>query len=184
MNTSIPYKKRIMKYLEQVGGLGANNAQIKKATGIPSHQQVYLLTQELAGKSIIAARKKGNTWFFTLPDHPSPDSFQGEWLVISSPDFDQEYLETITIPYVKIRVDKYGFTGTFQIGLIDGDFTGRLDGQRVLFSFEAMDEMDPVHGAGTISLQEEHMIFKLMYYTGNEWTFICKRNITPKEDKL
>jgi hypothetical protein len=178
MNTSKTNKQRVLEYLKQVGAQGATNAQIKKQTRIPSHQQVHLLTRELARKKEITAQKKGGKWIFVLADSPSPAAFEGEWLVVSSPDFNQEYLKTATTPYVCIKADGYAFSGTFEIGLISGDFAGRLDGERVLFSFEAMDELELVHGAGIISLQDDLLIFKLLYYAGDEWTFICKRSIS------
>jgi hypothetical protein len=178
MNASKTYKQRVLEYLKKVGAQGATNAQIKKQTGIPSHQQVYILTQELARKKEVTAQKKGGKWIFFLVDSPSPAAFDGEWLVISSPDFDQEYLKTTTTPYVYVKANRYSFSGTFEIALTNGGFTGRLDGERVLFSFEAMDELESVHGAGTISLQDDLLIFKLLYYAGDEWTFICKRSIS------
>jgi len=178
MNTSKTYKQRVLEYLKQVGAQGVTNAQIKKQTGIPSHQQVYILTQELARKKEVTTQKKGGKWVFVLADSPSPATFEGEWLVISSPDFNQEDLTTTTTPCVCIKAERYTFSGTFEIGLINGDFAGRLDSERVLFSFEAMDELEPVHGAGTISLEDDLLVFRLLYYAGDEWTFICKRGVS------
>ena len=177
MNASKTHKQRVLEYLKQVGAQGATNAQIKKHTGIPSNQQVYVLTQELARKKEVTAKKEGGKWIFALAASPLPAAFEGDWLVISSPDFDQEYLKTTIPPYVCIKADGYSFFGTFKIALTNGDFAGRLDGERVLFSFEAMDELEPVHGAGIILLQDDLLIFKLLYYAGDEWTFICKRSI-------
>ena len=176
MKPSKPYKQRILEYLRQAGAQGATNARIKKQTGIPSHQQVYILTQNLARKKEITAKKEGGQWIFTISDNPSPADFEGKWLVVSSPDFDQEFLETTTPPNVSIKVTKHMISGTFEIGLTNGSFSGRLEGKRVLFSFEAMDELDFVHGAGTVSLQDNLLIFRLLYHEGDEWELICKRN--------
>jgi hypothetical protein len=175
MNLSKPYKQRILDFLDKVGAEGAGNAKIREETGIPSHQQVYLLTQELAMRGAIAAKRKGRKWFFYSIDAPSPDTFRGHWRVVSSPDFDGETLEMGTTPYVRVEGDKFAFEGVFHIGLIRGDFDGRLDGKRVLFSFEASDELEPVHGAGTMSLLDERMEFRLIFFPGDELTFICER---------
>ena len=59
-----------------------------------------------------------------------------------------------TTLFVSIVGDEFAFEGSFQIGLIRGEFDGRLDRKRVLFSFEDADELEPVHGAGTISLED------------------------------
>ena len=125
-------------------------------------------------KGAIAARREGRKWFFYPIDAPSPDAFRGHWRVISSPDFDRETLELETTPYVRVEGDKFAFEGSFHIGLIRGEFDGRLDGKRVLFSFEASDELESVHGAGTMSLINERMEFRLMIFRGDEFTFICE----------
>jgi hypothetical protein len=85
-------------------------------------------------------------------------------------------LELEVTPYVRVEGNKYVFEGTFHIGLIHGEFDGRLDGKRVLFSFEASDELDPVHGAGTLSFLDGRMEFRLMIFLGDQYTFICERS--------
>jgi hypothetical protein len=176
MNTAKPYKQRILDFLDMVGAEGADNAKIRKATGIPSHQQVYLLTQELTMRREITARREGRKWVFYPLDAPSPGEFWGNWQVISSPDFDRKFLEIETTPFVSVEGDNFIFEGTFHIGLIRGEFDGRLDGKRVLFSFEATDELEPVHGAGTLSLGDMGMEFRLMFFLGDEFTFIYERS--------
>lgn len=171
----MPYKQRILEFLDKVGSVGADNAKIRTETGITSHQQVYLLTQELAMRGVITARRQGRKWFFYPIDAPSPDTFRGHWRIISSTDFDGEILEMETTPYVRVEGDKFAFDGIFHIGLIRGEFDGRLDGKRVLFSFEASDELEPVHGAGTMSLIDEKMKFRLMIFRGDDFAFICER---------
>jgi hypothetical protein len=176
MNTSKPYRQRILDLLEMVGAEGVDNAKIRKEMGIPSHQQVYLLTQELTMRREITARREGRKWVFYPLDAPSPGAFRGHWRVISSPDFVQETLEMETTPFVSVEGDKFAFEGTFHIGLIQGEFDGRLDGKRVLFSFEATDELEPVHGAGTISFVDRRLEFRLLFFLGDKFTFICERS--------
>ena len=129
MNNSIPYKQRILDFLDMVGAEGVDNAKIPKETGIPSHQQVYLLTQELTMRREITARREGRKWVFYPLDAPSPGEFHGHWWVVSSPDFDPEFLEMETTPFVSVEGDEFAFEGTFHIGLIQGEFDGRLDGK-------------------------------------------------------
>jgi len=54
-----------------------------------------------------------------------------------------------TTLFASVEGAEFAFEGTFQIGLIRVEFDGRLDGKRVLFSFEEADELESVHGAGT-----------------------------------
>lgn len=97
----------------------------------------------------------------------------GTWDVVSSPDFDDDYLHMDTAPYVTLHADDAGVNGKFHVGLIAGSLLGFLEGDRVLFSFEGMDEMDPVNGAGTITLQGERLIFQLLFHYGDLFTFEC-----------
>ena len=112
MNTSKPYKQRILALLDMVGTEGADNAKIRKETGIPSYQQVYLLTQELTMRGEITARREGWKWIFYPLGMPSPGAFRGHWRVLSSPDFDRETLEMETIPFVNVEGDEFAFGGT------------------------------------------------------------------------
>mgnify|MGYP001049200350 CR=1 FL=1 len=91
----------------------------------------------------------------------------------SSPDFDDNYLYEETVPTVELRQSGTNVSGGFHIGLIVGSLDGKWEGDNVLFSFEAMDEMDPVSGAGTITLRGDRLIFKLLFYYGDEFTFEC-----------
>ncbi len=74
------------------------------------------------------------------------------------------------------RVDgnKLAFEGIFHTRLIQGKFDGRLDGKRVLFSFDASDELEPVHGAGRMSLLFGRMELRLTFFLRNEFGLICK----------
>jgi hypothetical protein len=159
-----------------MGARGATNTQIREATYIPSHQQVYLLTQELLWERKIRSAHQGNRWIFFSLDMVPLEAFLGEWQIVSSPDFDRDDLFIDTRPYVRVA-EKGGvkLTGTFHVGLIQGELDGRLEGKRVLFSFRAMDELEPVHGMGMIQLQGEQMEFRLYYHFGDDWTFICER---------
>jgi hypothetical protein len=98
----------------------------------------------------------------------------GTWHVISSPDFDDDYLYMETTPHVTLRQDGARVSGEFHIGLIVGSLAGRMDGDRVLFSFEATDEMEPVNGAGTIALQGGRLTLTLLFHFGDEFTFECE----------
>jgi hypothetical protein len=98
----------------------------------------------------------------------------GTWHVVSSPDFDDDYLYMETTPYVRLQQDGAEVSGEFHIGLITGSLFGRMEGNRILFSFEGMDEMEPVNGAGIITLQEGRLIFQLLLHLGDEFTFECE----------
>jgi len=103
-------------------------------------------------------------------------NFTGTWNVVSSDDFDDDYLEEEGEPYVKLRQEGDRVDGEYQIGLQSGEIDGRLQGEaQVFFSFEGMDEMDEVHGAGTITLEDGELTFTLMYHQGDDFTFECEQ---------
>jgi hypothetical protein len=56
-------KERILDYLWSIAPERATNSQIRVATGISSHQQVYLLTQELM-RTYIQSEQRGSEWVF------------------------------------------------------------------------------------------------------------------------
>ena len=104
-------------------------------------------------------------------------SFTGEWDVIASPDFADDYLSMEVEPYITLEQQGKQVTGEYHVGLQQGDIDGRLqDDTHVVFSFEGMDEMEEVDGAGTITLNGDRLTFTLMYHGGDDFTFECARH--------
>ena len=100
----------------------------------------------------------------------------GTWDVVSSPDFDDDYLHTEVEPYVKLYRVGNRIEGEYHLGLQYGDLDGQMKGDnRAVFRFEGMDEMDPVDGTATATLEGDRLIFVLSYGTGDEYTFECER---------
>jgi len=62
--------ERVLDYLWSAGPQGATNAQIRDATGVEPHQQVYMITQELKRKDKIKSRREGREWVFFFGDTP------------------------------------------------------------------------------------------------------------------
>lgn len=102
-------------------------------------------------------------------------NFTGVWEVVSSRDFDDDYLRMEVAPYVRLQQEGKCVQGNYHIGLQSGDLTGQLQGDdQIVFSFEGMDEMDPVDGRGTATLSGDRLIFVLSYDPNDEYTFECK----------
>jgi len=54
-------------------------------------------------------------------------------------------------PYVELHQHRDRVSGTYHVGLQQGEIDGRIEGtDRIVFSFEGMDEMEEVHGRGTL----------------------------------
>jgi hypothetical protein len=104
-------------------------------------------------------------------------SFTGTWQVVSSPEFDEGYLRMEVDPYVILKQSGERVEGKYQVGLQTGTLDGWLERQNLmLFSFEGMDELEEMHGAGTATLSGDHLTFELRYYLGDEYVFDCERS--------
>ena len=103
-------------------------------------------------------------------------SIIGTWEIVSSADFDDEYLNEQGTPYVRLHQDRDRIVGEYRIGVQNGSLDGRQqpDGSIVL-SFEGMDEMDEVHGAGTAAVRDDQLVLTLMYHLGDDYTYESTR---------
>jgi len=102
--------------------------------------------------------------------------FAGIWNVVSSPDFDDDFLRMEVDPYVKLYQVSSRLKGEYHLGLQSGGLDGLPEGDdRAVFRFEGMDEMDPVDGTATVTLEGDRLIFVLSYGPDDEYTFECQR---------
>ena len=103
-------------------------------------------------------------------------SFAGRWEIVSSTDFDDDYLQEEVTPYITLKQAGKRITGNYHVGLQQGGIDGRLQSTKsVFFSFEGMDEHHEVNGAGTLTLHGDRLTFVLMYHQGDDYTFECER---------
>ena len=106
----------------------------------------------------------------------------GTWAIQSSPDFDDSYLHLERPPFVTLRREGDRIAGEYHVGVQAGSIDGREqpDGS-VLFSFEGMDEMEEVNGAGTITVDNNRLTLTLRYHQGDDYTFEATRrgSVTP-----
>jgi hypothetical protein len=100
----------------------------------------------------------------------------GTWEIVSSADFDDEYLNLQGTPYIQLHQDGDRIVGEYHIGVQSGGVDGRPqpDGS-ILFTFEGMDETDEVHGAGTVAVKDDQLMFTLMYHQGDDYTYTGER---------
>jgi hypothetical protein len=61
-------KEKILAYLRYIAPNRVTNSELRQQTGIASHQQVYLLTQELMRLRQIAGAQVGSEWYFWAAD--------------------------------------------------------------------------------------------------------------------
>jgi hypothetical protein len=70
--------------------------------------------------------------------------FAGTWDVVSSPDFDDEYLRLGGAPYVTFRQNGDFVKGEYEIGVMSGTINGGAHSDFVDFHFQGNDEMEEV----------------------------------------
>jgi hypothetical protein len=103
-------------------------------------------------------------------------SVTGTWRIVASPDLDDDELRMEVEPYVELTQSGVRVSGSYQVGLQQGEIDGRIEGEgRVGFSFAGMDEMDEVHGRGELRIEGAQAHFVLAYHQGDTFTFICQR---------
>ncbi len=104
-------------------------------------------------------------------------SFTGTWDVVHSPDFGDDYLHMEGSPYVRLNEEGKHVTGEYHLGLQCGDIYGHLESEaRMIFSFEGIDEMEEVSGAGRAAVEGDRMTFELLYHEGDDCAFECRRH--------
>src|SRR5215211_5247891 len=101
--------------------------------------------------------------------------FNGIWRVVSSPDFDDEYLRLGGVPYVTLRQNGEFVKGEYEIGVMCGTINGGANSDFVDFHFQGNDEMEEAFGEGQATVDGDRMTFELWQYLGDEWTFECER---------
>ena len=79
-------------------------------------------------------------------------------------------------PYVELHKQGDRIVGEYHIGLQNGTLDGhpQPDGS-LLFSFEGMDELEEVNGAGTATLHDDRLVLTLMYHQGDDYIFEATR---------
>ena len=77
------------------------------------------------------------------------NQYVGTWRIIEMEQGDQDFIDFVVPGYITFRADHLG---EFQFGAVHGDLDYRLephhDSERLEFSWEGEDEMDPVSGRG------------------------------------
>jgi len=105
--------------------------------------------------------------------------FTGTWRITSSPDFSADQLNQSGPPYVRLRQQGDRVEGEYAFGLQQGHIDGRPDGaNRIIFSFEGMDDEALVNGAGLLSLREDRLCLTLMYHFGPDRTLEGSRQVS------
>jgi hypothetical protein len=129
-------------------------------------------------------REQGNPWQNEVMAKQYA-RFIGHWSIVSSPDFDDDYLHMEVKPYLELHESEGRLMGEYHVGLQQGGIDGRMqsDGSLIL-AFEGNDEMDAVNGAGTLKFDADgRLVFTLMYAHGDDFAFMCEKTSAARRKK-
>ena len=111
---------------------------------------------------------------------PKPNKFQdftGTWHIYDMELWDKEYL------YMEVRafiiITENG-EGVFQFGLVSGDINGKIvdypNEKKLEFTFNGMDECEPINGSGWLRLRTKNIIEgEFRFHLGDSSGFLAER---------
>jgi hypothetical protein len=103
--------------------------------------------------------------------------YVGRWRIVEMDMWDQDYIDMEVPGYIFFEEND---SGEFQFGLVRGDMDCRIetheDSERVAFSWEGEDEMDPVSGRGWALINEAGQLEGMFYlHEGDDSGFIAEK---------
>ena len=100
----------------------------------------------------------------------------GTWRIIEMEQWDQDYIDLVVPGYFSFREDNLG---AFQFGTVHGEIDYRLEPyqetERLEFSWEGEDEMDPVSGRGWAIIEDGQLQGRLYFHEGDESGFTAEK---------
>jgi hypothetical protein len=104
----------------------------------------------------------------------------GKWRIIEMEQWDQDYIDLVVPGYIAFGDDNMG---AFQFGTVEGALDYRIEpygtGERLEFSWEGSDEMDPVSGRGWAIIQEGQLQGRIYFHEGDDSEFVAVKQ--PRE---
>lgn len=102
--------------------------------------------------------------------------FIGTWSIVEMEVWDQEYVN-MEVPG-NFTFNKDG-TGHFQFGLVQGQMDCRIEEdvgrERIEFSWEGQDELDPVCGRGWAVIENKELHGRIFIHLGDDSAFRVRR---------
>jgi len=101
----------------------------------------------------------------------------GTWRIIEMDEWDQDDVDLVVPGY--IAFDAKG-SGTFECGTVEGSLDYRIEpcgqSERLAFSWEGSDEMDPVSGRGWAMIQDGQLQGRIFFHEGDDSGFIAEKS--------
>ena len=102
--------------------------------------------------------------------------YLGTWRIVEMEQWDQDYIDLVVPGYFSFRKDHLG---EFQFGTVHGEIDYRIEPyqetERLEFSWEGEDEMDPVSGRGWAMIEDGQLQGRLYFHQGDESGFVAQK---------
>ena len=103
--------------------------------------------------------------------------YVGAWRIIEMEQWDQDFIDLVVPVYIAFRENH---TGELQFGAVHGDLDYRIEpygaGERLEFSWEDEDEMDPVSGRGWAMIKDEQLQGRIFFHEGDDSGFTAEKS--------
>jgi hypothetical protein len=110
------------------------------------------------------------------------DEYLGRWRIIDMEEWSQDYIDMVVPGYILFEADD---SGEFQFGLVRGYMNCRIkpygDSERVEFTWDGEDEMDPASGRGWAMINEDGQLEGILYFhNGDDSGFTAEKSTGTK----
>jgi hypothetical protein len=97
----------------------------------------------------------------------------GTWHIQKMEMWDADYFNMEVQAFLEINQN---LKGEFQFGLVTGEISGKIKGERFEFLWEGNDENDEANGGGWLQMKDDDTIEgEFIFYEGESSTFVAKR---------
>jgi hypothetical protein len=104
------------------------------------------------------------------------NQYMGTWRIIEMEQWDQDFIDLVVPGYIAFREDH---TGEFQFGAVHGYLDYRIeqynDVERLEFSWEGEDEMDPASGRGWAIIKDGQLQGRIYFHAGDDSEFTAAK---------
>ncbi len=102
--------------------------------------------------------------------------YRGTWRIIEMEQWDQAFIDLVVPGYIAFREKNLG---EFQFGAVHGDLDYRIEpyqnAERLEFTWEGEDEMDPVSGRGWAIIENGQLQGRLYFHEGDDSGFTATK---------
>jgi len=104
----------------------------------------------------------------------SKNKYIGAWRITQMEQWDKDFIDLVVPGHFTFNDEGRGI---FQFGAVEGFIDYRIDNfrdqERLEFSWEGSDEMDPVCGRGWAIIEGDELHGRLYFHLGNDSRFVC-----------